>query len=235
MRALEAALDYEFRDPTLLERALTHPSARSERGESNQRLEFLGDAVVGLVVAQFLFTSYPEYDEGELTRLRSRIVSTDALAGWGGRLGLSGYVALGRGMDRDALPISVLADTVEGIIGAAYLDSGLESTTRLVLMGLVEEIEQALGEASGNYKSRLQELTQARWQEPPSYEVTSEVGPDHEKEFEVAVVLRGRELGRGHGKSKKLAAQAAARVGYECLMAEPEVDAAATDSSPKGA
>jgi len=219
---LEAALEYQFRDPTLLERALTHPSARSECGESNQRLEFLGDAVIGLVVAQFLFTSYPDCDEGALTRLRSRVVSTTALAAWGRRLGLQGYVTLGRGMDRDSLPISVLADAVEAVVGAAYLDSDLEAITRLVLWGLVDEIEQAVSEASGNYKSRLQELTQGRWQEAPSYEVVSEQGPDHEKEFEVAAVLRGKELGRGRGRSKKLAAQAAAREAFERLAVRGE-------------
>lgn len=219
---LEAALGHEFRDLALLERALTHPSARSECGESNQRLEFLGDAVIGLVVAQFLFTSYPEYDEGDLTRLRSRVVSTTALANWGRRLDLPSHVTLGRGMDRDSLPVSVLADAVEAVVGAAYLDSDLEGVTRLVLWGLVEEIEQAVSEASGNYKSRLQELTQGRWQEAPSYEVVSEAGPDHEKEFEVAAVLRGEELGRGRGRSKKLAAQAAARVAFERLAAEVE-------------
>ena len=217
---LEAALEYEFQDPALLERALTHPSARSECGESNQRLEFLGDAVIGLVVAQFLFTSYPECDEGDLTRLRSRVVSTTALANWGKRLDLPSYVTLGRGMDRDSLPVSVLADAVEAVVGAAYLDSDLEAITRLVLWGLVEEIEQAVSEASGNFKSRLQELTQGRWQEAPSYEVVSEKGPDHEKEFEVAVVLRGKDLGRGRGRSKKLAAQAAARVAFERLEAK---------------
>ena len=146
-------------------------------------------------------------------------MSTEALASWGRRLNLPRVVALGRGMDREALPTSVMADTVEAIVGAAYLDSDLESVTRLVLLGLVEEIEQAILEDSGNYKSRLQELTQHLWQVAPIYEVTQEAGPDHDKEFEVAVLVQGQELGRGRGKSKKLAAQAAACVGYERLEA----------------
>lgn len=214
---LEAALQYSFRERALLRRALSHPSARSETGLSNQRLEFLGDAVIGLVVGQFLFTAYPEQPEGELTRLRSRIVSTQALAAWGQSLELTQALALGRGLDRERLPASIVADAVEAVVGAAYLDSDLDAVTRLVLLGLVEQIEVAVEGGTRNWKSRLQELTQGRWQETPSYQLLEASGPDHEKQFWVAACLGERELGRGRGPSKKDAEQAAAQVAYEAL------------------
>lgn len=217
---LEQALQYSFRSRGLLRQALSHPSARSETGLSNQRLEFLGDAVIGLVVGQFLYTAFPEEPEGELTRLRSRIVSTQALAGWGLNLNLPEVMVLGRGLDRERLPASILADAVEAIVGAAYLDSDLEALTRVILLGLVEQIESAVEGGTRNWKSRLQELTQGRWQETPSYQLIEAHGPDHQKEFFVAVCLGERELGRGEGASKKDAEQAAAQVAYEALSSE---------------
>ncbi|MGE0708013.1 MAG: ribonuclease III [Planctomycetota bacterium] len=218
---LEERLGYRFKDRGLLERALTHSSAKSPERRSNERLEFLGDAVLGLVVAHFLFSAFPDEDEGRLTRLRSAIVSTRALADFALALGLPPELRLGRGLDRERLSASVLADAVEALLGAAYLDGELEAVRGPILWGLADAIEAALLD-SENFKSRLQELTQQEHKRPPTYVVLDERGPDHHKEFLVAAVLDERELGRGQGPSKKLAEQAAARAALELLRAGVE-------------
>lgn len=211
MTPLEQRLRYTFRDRALLDRALRHASAKGPERRSNERLEFLGDAVLGLVVAHFLFAAFPDEDEGRLTKLRSAVVSTRALAGMARKLGVVDELELGRGLDRARLSSSVLADAVEALIGAAYLDSGgVDAVTGPILWGLADNIEAALSRGSRNYKSRLQEHTQQLHKRPPSYVVLEEQGPDHRKEFLVAVRLDDDELGRGRGPSKKLAEQAAA-------------------------
>ena len=217
-RDVETRLDYVFRDRTLLELALTHASTKDSTHPSNERLEFLGDAVLGMVVAHFLFWSFPELPEGRLTRLRSAVVSTPALARFGRELGLDGAVRVGKGLQRTALSDAVLANVVEAVIGAVYLDGELGAVRPLILWGLSSALEAELAHPrQGNWKSRLQELTQQQDKVTPSYEVLSERGPAHRREFVVAVLVADEELGRGEGPSKKIAEQAAAHRAYMAL------------------
>ena len=213
---LQVKLGYRFRDLALLRCALTHASAKDDQHPSNERLEFLGDAVLGLVVGNFLFWAYPALDEGRLTQMRSGAVSTGPLARFGRKLELKEVVCLGKGLKRDALPESVLANVVEALIGAAFLDRGLEAVQGMVLHGLCESLEDEFAQRSDrNWKSLLQEYTQQATQVTPTYRLVSESGPDHDKVFVVAAVIDGKEHGRGTGRSKKVAEQAAAREAYE--------------------
>jgi ribonuclease-3 len=219
--ALEDRLGHRFRERSLLERALTHASAK-EGGDSNERLEFLGDAVIGLVVAEFLFAAYAELEEGPLTRVRSAVVSAPVLADLARTLGLDAEVRLGKGLERRDLSAAVLANVVEAVVGAVYLDGGLDAARRLVLWGLADAIEGELtARDQRNWKSILQELTQERLREVPGYEVVATRGPDHKKEFEVVARIAGEERGRGAGPSKKAAEQAAAEAAYRALAGEP--------------
>lgn len=218
------ALDVGFDDPALLERALTHRSYAFEEGglDTNERLEFLGDAVLGLVVTDLIYHELPEDEEGQLAKLRAAAVKESALAAVGREIGLGRHVRLGKGetasggADKD----SILADTLEAVLGACYLDQGFQVTFTLVdrLFGA------RLGELSTrgaalDYKTSLQELTASRYDELPVYEV-EEDGPDHEKIFTATVSVKGGVRGRGEGASKKKAEQAAARVAYRRLTAE---------------
>ena len=222
LRALEDRLGHRFRDPTLLELALTHASAKEQTGGSNERLEFLGDAVIGLVVAEFLFAAYPELEEGALTRVRSTVVSATVLAGLARELQLDRLARLGKGLERESLSAAVQANVAEAVVGAVWLDAGIDAARRLVLWGLADEIERELGEGEQrNWKSVLQELTQGRLREVPSYEVVATSGPDHKKEFEVVARVAGEERGRGRGASKKAAEQAAAEAAFRALEAPP--------------
>ena len=219
---LEERLGYRFLDPARLEQALTHASAKDGEGApSNERLEFLGDAVIGLVVGEFLFAAFQELEEGPLTRVRSAVVSAPVLAELARELGLDQAVRLGKGLDRRLLSNAVLANVVEAVVGAVYLDGGLDAARRLVLWGLADAIEAEMGAAQlRNWKSTLQELTQERLREVPSYEVVATRGPDHRKEFEVVALVGGRERGRGSGPSKKAAEQVAAEAAYRALERE---------------
>lgn len=220
--ALQAALRYRFRDQGLLEQALTHASGKDASRPSNERLEYLGDAVLGMVVGHFLYWAFPALDEGHLTRLRSAVVSTGPLARLAEELGLPAVVRIGKGLSREELPASVLANVMEAVIGAAYLDGGLESVRPMVLWGLCEPMEDELAQRSTrNWKSLLQEHTQQADKVTPTYEVLSASGPDHCKEFVVAALVDGVPRGRGVGSSKKLAEQAAAREALEALQDEP--------------
>ncbi len=218
---LEERLGYRFRDPGLLAQALTHSSVKDEEHPSNERLEFLGDAVLGQVAAHFLYSAFPELQEGQLTRMRSAVVSAEPLARFALELGLDQALHIGRGLRRDALSTAVLADVVEAVIGAAYLDGGLEAVRPLILWGLAGAIEDELAQRSArNWKSQLQEYTQQVSRVTPTYEVVSERGPDHHKEFVVAALVDGIERGRGQEPSKKAAEQAAAREAFQALCRE---------------
>jgi ribonuclease-3 len=215
LEQVQRRLAYRFQDHGLLTRALTHASARTTEEGCNERLEFLGDAVLGLVVAEHLYSTRPEVDEGTLTRVRAHTVSAVALADWAGRLGLAEAVALGKGLDRERLPDSVLANLLEALLGAVYLDGGLEAVRPLVLEGLADRLAASDGEATRDWKSLLQEATQQIDGQVPSYEVVAERGPDHDKQFQVRVLIDGEERGRGAGNSKKAAEQAAAEQAWE--------------------
>ena len=243
---LEAALGHTFARPALLVCALTHRSLANERAHEvalnasgelvipdgdNERLEYLGDAVLGLVVAEALFATHPEWREGELTRVRSLLVSREHMAQVARQIALSKHIRLSRGEERSGLrnKKTVLSNTMEAVMGALFLDSGLEPVrafvTRQVMGDAAERfaVELQSGEALGNYKSALQERLQASHAGAPVYRVRSESGPDHHKRFLVEVRLKGETgkpgmpLARGMGRTKKHAEQDAARRALERL------------------
>jgi ribonuclease-3 len=220
---LEGRLGYRFRDPSLLVRALTHRSraheGRQGGGEDWERLEFLGDALLGFVVADWLLRRDPGADEGVLTRRKQSVVRAEALAEASRRLGLGEALLLGRGEEstggRDKP--SLLADAFEGVLGAVYVDGGLRVARSFVTRHLGGVLREALGsdEAAEDYKTRLQELIQARVHQTPRYAVIGTSGPAHAREFQAEVTLDGRVLGTGLGASRKQAEQAAAREALE--------------------
>lgn len=211
MNPIEKRMGYKFRNSLLLAEALTHPSLSFERKTfhfDNQRLEFLGDAVLQLVVTHHLYRLFPAFSEGQLTKLRSRIVSREGLKKHALALGLGDYLMLGRGEEasKGRERASTLADAFEALIGAIYLDSDLETVRRFILRVAGDELG-ALAREPGehNPKGELQEIIQAMSPASPGYEVVSETGPDHRKEFVCRVLWEGKELGRGNGQSKKQA------------------------------
>jgi len=220
---LEAGLGYRFRDAGLLRLALTHPSLAHELGggqQHNQRLEFLGDAVLQLVITTRLFEQYPELGEGPLTQARAQMVNRAMLAQHGRKLDLGTHLVLSRGEESSGgrTRSSTIADAFEALIGAVYLDSDFLKTTEVVL-SLYREV---LGELEvlpnlSNPKGELQELLQSTSPEPPRYELKSSSGPDHNRSFECPVTHRGQELGRGFGRSKKTAESAAAQAALDRL------------------
>ena len=234
---LEAALGHRFARPEVLIRALTHRSLANEQAASgtgdNERLEFLGDAVLGLVTAEALFLIHPEWHEGELTRVRSLLVSRKHMAEVAEAIGLGSHLRLSRGEDKSGLrrKTTVLSNTMEAVLGALFLDGGLEPVKifvrRWVMGEAAEQLARELnsGEALGNYKSALQEHLQASRAGSPVYRVKSESGPDHRKRFLVEVRLKtaegepGKQMARGMGSTKKNAEQDAARRALERLQA----------------
>lgn len=220
-RGLESALSFEFRDTALLDRALAHRSYCAEHPDtlSNERLEFLGDAVLGLVVTDYMFDEYPEMPEGELAKLRASVVNSEVLADVAREIRLGSALLLGKGEDtsggRDKP--SILADAMEAVIAAVYLDGGWAPARKLVLRLLENRIvEGASGPGGHDYKTRLQELATQTFDQLPRYQVRHE-GPDHSKRFFAKVLLRGETWGTGEGRSKKQAEQAAARVAWRSL------------------
>lgn len=220
---LQKSLGYTFRDPGLLRLALTHPSVAHEQGspiQTNQRLEFLGDAVLQLVLTRELYDRYPELGEGPLTKARARLVNRSSLAQRGRDLGLGQHLLLSRGeeMHGGRERASALADTVEAVLGAIFLDGGLEAASRLILQNFGESLESiASGTVADNPKGELQELLQSSSAESPQYHVLSVSGPDHDRVFECTVHHAGCELARGQGKSKKAAESAAALTALQKL------------------
>lgn len=218
-------IGYLFRDPALLLRALTHPSYVNEHPESqaadNQRLEFLGDAVLDFVTGAWVYRHYPDFDEGRMTRLRAALVRTQTLAQLARQIGIGQALRLGRGeeeaggRERDAN----LCDAFEALVGALYLDGELAAAEPFVesLIGPVAEATLAV-EADWDAKSRLQEWSQAELGVTPHYRIVAERGPDHAKTFVAEVLLGRKVVGRGVGSSKQAAEQAAAQAAWESLM-----------------
>ncbi|HSK24210.1 MAG TPA: ribonuclease III [Egicoccus sp.] len=225
---LASLLDVHFDDLSLLEHALVHRSWAFENGGANpnERLEFLGDSVLALVVTDEIYHAHPDEQEGRLAKVRSAAVKTESLAEIARELGLGRFVRLGRGeaisggADKD----SILADTLEAVIGATYLDGGFAAAYDLVeRMFAARLLELAERDAALDYKTSLQELTAARFEQLPRYDVV-DTGPDHDKTFTAVVVVDGDEVGRGVGRSKKQAEQTAAREAYRTLAARTETD-----------
>jgi ribonuclease-3 len=216
MDTLEETMGYTFGNRKLLMQALTHPSLTAEtarKSKDNQRLEFLGDAVVQLVLTEFLYQALPEDAEGRLTQVRATLVSRKGLAECARRWDLGQWLKLGKGeeanggRDRE----SNLADAFEALMGALHLDGGISKAREVLMAIMTESVESALeGEDTSNPKGRLQEVLQSMHRESPVYRVVSEDGPDHLKQFVSEVVWRGKSLGTGSGASKKSAEMAAA-------------------------
>ena len=214
METLEAKLGYHFKDRALLENALTHSSyANENRGAlgSNERLEFLGDSVLGMVTADFLFKEHPDLPEGDLTRTRAALVCEESLVEVADLLDLGAYLKLGRGEEAGGgreRP-SIRADAVEAVLAAVYLDGGLVEARKIIQRFILDkETEKS---ASRDYKTTLQELVQRESGQVLTYRLTGESGPDHAKVFSVEVDLNGKKVGEGTGHSKKEAEQMAAR------------------------
>jgi ribonuclease III len=213
---LSRLVGYRFKDRELLVQALTHRSYEADgtRKTANERLGFLGDAVLDLVVTEALYRRRPEWSEGDLTQARSTIVNRDALAERSKASGLGKHLLLGSSEDRSGgrKRDSILADAFEAVIGAMYLDGGIKPASRFVLTQLASHIDRALADApTQNFKSRLLEYVQARSGRSPKYELVSEAGPDHRKVFTMAVRVEGKIVGEGQGPNKKKAEQEAAR------------------------
>ena len=225
---LEQAFGIHF-EPDLLERALTHRSFAYENGglPTNERLEFLGDSVLGVVITSALFHNHPDLPEGQLAKLRASVVSTRALAGVARTIGLGDWVRLGRGEEvtggRDKS--SILADTLEALLGAVYLDRGLEVATDVVCRLFDPLMRAAAGQGAAlDYKTALQELSAARSLGAPEYR-TAESGPDHAKEFTAQAVVGGDVLGTGAGRTKKEAEQCAAEQAWLSFAGSLATDA----------
>jgi ribonuclease-3 len=230
MASLEKAIAYTFKDKSILMEALVHrsylPNANAGKTamNSNERQEFLGDAVLSLVVNEYLFRKYPAKSEGDLTKMKSIIVSKQILSHYARELGLGSYILMSEnaykaGVDDTG---SVLADTLEAVFGAVFLDGGFKAADRCIQLMLLSRLREIVyNEDNANFKSLLQEYIQALHKVPPHYRVSSTSGPDHDKEFTVEVSVRGRVVGRGVGKTKKLAEQEAAREAYKKLLNTP--------------
>jgi ribonuclease-3 len=217
---LQERIGYRFKDRGLLEHALTHKSRAAEDASGgvadNESLEFLGDAVLGLVVADMLFRKYPDYNEGQKSKIKAAVVSTHALARRAEQIQLGEHLLLGRGEEKTGgrFKQALLADGYEALIAALYLDGGLPAAAAFLERELTDAIESGAGEAvvGRDYKSALQERLQALGRPLPEYRVAAESGPDHRKEFTVDVVVGGDVLGTASGKAKKEAEQEAARL-----------------------
>ncbi len=215
---LEEGLGYAFSDDRLLTQALTHSSLSGEADGNYERLEFLGDAILGFAAGEELFRRLPEAPEGRLTKLRSQVVRESTIAGIGRRLGLGELARMSGGQEKQGGRDndSIIADMFEAVIGAVYLDSDFYNARSVVLRLTEKALDDAIaGKLSDDYKSRLQEWAQARGYDTPVYELTADKGPGHDKTFFVDVSVNGRVMGTGKGKTKKKAEQSAARQGLE--------------------
>jgi ribonuclease-3 len=222
---IEARIDYRFNDRGLLEHALTHKSRAAEDISGgvadNESLEFLGDAVLGLVVADALFRQYPTYDEGQKSKIKASVVSTQALARQAEEIRLGDHLILGRGEEKTGgrFKQALLADAYEALIAAIYLDGGIEAAETFLCRELKEAIDAGAARnfVGQDYKSALQERVQALGRALPEYRIAGEAGPDHRKIFSIEVVVGGEVLGAASGKAKKEAEQEAARLALERL------------------
>ena len=222
IKDLEAALGYKFQNITLLQNALTHSSYANERWHnsllSNERLEFLGDSILGMVVAAYLYHHFPDRPEGELTRMRADMVCETSLALIAGRLDLGKHLLLGHGEERfgGRSRASILADAVESVIAASFLDGGMEAAKGIIQRFVLCNVPVSKLQNT-DYKTALQELVQQKKNQTLCYRLVGESGPDHDKVFTAQVLLNDQVVGEGTGSSKKRAEQDAARVALEQL------------------
>lgn len=219
----EKRIGYKFKDKTLLWSALIHASGADSRLASNERLEFLGDAILGAVVCEMLYHRYPEYLEGELTRIKSVVVSRRTCAKVSRMLGLEEFLIVGKGMEANStVPRSLLADVFESLVAAIHLDGGAEKVRNFIEGNLLTEIELvATGAMGENYKSQLQQLAQREFGNTPTYRMLEQKGPDHSKCFKVSAQIGGRSFEPAWGPNKKEAEQRAARNALSALAKQP--------------
>ncbi len=223
IKDLEAAIGYHFHNISLLQNALTHSSYANERWHnsllSNERLEFLGDSVLGMLVAEYLYRNFPDRPEGELTRMRADMVCEGTLSATANRIGLGKHLMLGHGEEQGGgrTRDSILADAMESVIAACFLDGGLEAALQIVQKFILVEVPVTRLH-NVDYKTQLQELVQQKKNQVLSYTLVGQSGPDHDKHFDVAVSLNGETVGVGSGSSKKRAEQMAARDAMEKLF-----------------
>jgi len=224
---LQQAIGVTFQDKSLLEQALIHSSYINENPgfhlPDNERLEFVGDAILGFIVAEKLYHEFPHFGEGELTEIRVSLVREETLAGLAAELKLGDYLYLGKGEEIGGgrQRQTNLADAFEALIGAVFFDQGLNAAKDFVLHKLRKKLQELSANGAGrNYKTLLQEFTQAKYKQLPIYRVVEISGPDHDKDFVVEVALEDRVLGTGSGKSKRAAEMEAARFAWEKLMTE---------------
>jgi len=215
---LQDKLGYRFKNPRLLDEALTHKSYSEEHSRcgDNERLEFLGDSVLGLVVSGYIFAAYPDKDEGFLSKLRAGIVSREEMSVWAADLRLGDYLRFGVGevMRGGKNQLNNLANAMEAVLGAVYIDGGLEAVKKIILPRLSGI---SAGEIKPDFKSRLQEIIQKKFNTVPSYETLEESGPEHDKKFTVRVYVGKQTLGIGTGKNLKTSQRSAAEAGMDYL------------------
>ena len=220
-KALLEQFDLVFSDETLLETAFTHTSYANEHRllkiSHNERLEFLGDAVLQVIISEYLYTKYPKRPEGDLSKLRSMIVREESLAGFARDCQFDQFIKLGRGEEKSGgrNRDTILGDLFEAFLGALLLDKGVEAVKSFLYQVMIPKVEAGDFERVTDYKTKLQELLQINGDVEIAYQVVSETGPAHAKNFEVAVLINGRKSGQGQGRSKKLAEQEAAKNAFE--------------------
>ena len=220
-KALLEQFDLVFSDETLLETAFTHTSYANEHRllkiSHNERLEFLGDAVLQLIISEYLYTKYPKRPEGDLSKLRSMIVREESLAGFARDCQFDQFIKLGRGEEKSGgrNRDTILGDLFEAFLGALLLDKGVEAVKNFLYQVMIPKVEAGDFERVTDYKTKLQELLQINGDVEIAYQVVSETGPAHAKNFAVAVLINGRKSGQGQGRSKKLAEQEAAKNAFE--------------------
>jgi ribonuclease-3 len=222
MKELEDKLGYHFKNPTYLKNALTHSSYANEvrsAGGSNERLEFLGDSVLGFVVADYLFKNFPNLPEGDLTKKRAALVCEKACCGFSKQLDVGKYLLLSHGEQNSGgrTRPSILADAFESIIAAIYIDGGMEEARKFILRFVLPLLQNSRPKTFKDYKTSLQEIIQQNPEERLEYVLTGESGPDHDKHFTVEVHLNNNVIGKGGGRSKKEAEQQAAREALELM------------------
>lgn len=225
MEALEKKLGYTFKNKALLLNALTHSSYANEARHgvtSNERLEFLGDSVLSIIVSNYLFNQFPNMPEGELTKLRASLVCEKSLCAFSRELELGKFLQLGKGEDKGGgrERDSILADAFEAVLAAIYLDGGMEIARKHVMNFVLRELKHTDDEVFKDYKTALQEIIQRNPEESVSYILTDEFGPDHDKQFTVEVHLNSNVIGTGKGKSKKQAEQMAAKQALHLMGAD---------------
>jgi ribonuclease-3 len=219
----QVAIGYRFRRLELLRASLTHTSSADTRADSNERLEFLGDSVLGLVCCEQLYLRFPDYQEGDLTKIKSAVVSRRTCADISRQLNLGDFLFLGKGMNyHTTIPANLLADVYESLVGAMYLDGGLEPVKEFILKYLNPEIEQVAEAAhAGNFKSLLQQVAQKEFNATPAYRLLDEAGPDHSKCFKISAVIGRYHYPAAWGRTKKEAEQKAAMNALAVINDEP--------------